>query len=936
MIVSSNQTATIAFIDSQIDNYAVLIAGIQPKTQVVILDSTTNGIVKITDTLQQGQYTAVHLIAHGSPGCLYLGNSQLNLDTLNKYQQELKSWFCDPDTSSLLIYGCEVAAGDAGGEFISRLQQLTGAKIAATKTLTGNKDLGGNWELETTTTEMIVNLAIAESTRLTYQGILADFIVTTADDEDDGDVDGDDLSLREAIVAANNTSGTDTITFDSNISHINLTQGTLSITDGLDIKGLGSDALTIDGGNQNFAVFTIGDQNLLTPTFTVAMDGVTITGGNSSESGGGILNLENLKISNSVVSGNTTAKDGGGIFNLIGTAEIINTVISNNTATYGGGVSNYLGSTILNQSTISGNTAIKNGGGLDNYAGAAVALYSRIEDNSANNGGAIGNHTGAIAVVYSVVSGNTANGNGGGIYNENGEATITLSYINNNSSNFGGGIASQKENSATVISNSVVSGNTANFGGGVSNYQGNVNISASTVSGNSATDEGGGVSTFFGESNIINSTISGNWANKGGGVSNLNGQTVILSSTLTNNSAFSGSGVISYYATTVLASSIIAGNNNSSDVAGQFFITAGNNLIGEYPSGTLRDRGEVINLVNGENGDLVGTTDNPIDPKLGELQDNGGFTPTHALLPGSPAIDAGGDYGIVGDQRGGNFVRPVGLGNDIGAFELQNPISTRKNDFLVGGSNNNEIQGLAGNDTIIGLDGNDTLKGNAGHDTIDGGNNDDLINGGVGQDLLQGDQGNDLLKGGAGNDTVIGGAGDDTLKGGKGQDLLVGEDGNDSLKGGRGHDTLLGARGQDTLQGYKGDDVIEGGEDADKLYGQNGNDILNGGLGNDTIIGGTGNDAIVGAEGTDVLRGGAGQDVFFLDSYGENDLIVDFTDGVDKFNLTGELDFNRLTIDDNHDHTAAIIYDTSDNYEIVATVKGIQATELTIQDFLNT
>jgi CSLREA domain-containing protein len=511
MIVSPNQRAAIAFIDSQIDNYEALIAGIQPQIQVVLLDSATNGIVKISKTLQQGQYTDVHLIAHGSPGCLYLGNSQLNLDTLSNYQQELQSWFdyasLNINPSSLLIYGCEVAAGDAGAEFINKLQQLTGAKIAATKTLTGNKDLGGNWQLETTTAEMTVDLAIAESTRLSYQGILADFVVTTAEDEEDGNLDQNDLSLREAIATANNTPGTDNITFDSNINYIKLTQGTLSITDALNIQGSGADALTIDGGNQNFGVFAIGDQNLLTPTFTVAMDGVTITGGNSPDPGGGILNLENLKLSNSVVTGNTTAKDGGGIYNFIGTTEIINTTISDNTATYGGGVANYLGSTIVNYSTISGNTAWKNGGGLDNYLGASVVTYSRIEDNFAYNGGGVGNHTGAIAVVYSLVSGNTANGNGGGIYNDNGEATVAVSYVKDNKSNFGGGIASQQENSTTVIYSSMISGNSANTGGGIGNYKGNIDTSGSTISGNYATNQCGETSTYFADSNVVDSTV---------------------------------------------------------------------------------------------------------------------------------------------------------------------------------------------------------------------------------------------------------------------------------------------------------------------------------------------------------------------------------------------------------------------------------------------
>ena len=86
----------------------------------------------------------VHIISYGGPGCLYLGNSQLSLDTLKHYAPQLQQW----DIDYLLLYGCHVAAGDAGEEFVSKLRGLTGADIAASKSVTGTAVKAGNWELE--------------------------------------------------------------------------------------------------------------------------------------------------------------------------------------------------------------------------------------------------------------------------------------------------------------------------------------------------------------------------------------------------------------------------------------------------------------------------------------------------------------------------------------------------------------------------------------------------------------------------------------------------------------------------------------------------------------------------------------------------------------------------------------------------------------------
>ncbi|NEO29875.1 MAG: DUF4347 domain-containing protein [Symploca sp. SIO3C6] len=157
-------------IDQKVGDYKILAAGVKSGAKVLIIDFHRDGVEQITVALQEHiEISSIHIVSHGSPGCLYLGNSQLSLDTLNQYAPQLRSWF----SPALLLYGCNVACGDAGAEFIERLNQLTGAKIAASATPTGNKALGGNWELEVTTDEMAVSLAFAIALQESYSGVLA-------------------------------------------------------------------------------------------------------------------------------------------------------------------------------------------------------------------------------------------------------------------------------------------------------------------------------------------------------------------------------------------------------------------------------------------------------------------------------------------------------------------------------------------------------------------------------------------------------------------------------------------------------------------------------------------------------------------------------------------------------------------------------------------
>ncbi|BAY86679.1 hypothetical protein NIES267_61900 [Calothrix parasitica NIES-267] len=171
-----NTTSTLVFIDAGVDNYQFLVDGAIPAAEVFVLDKTADGIEQISQVLQQRQnIDAVHIISHGSPGSLYLGNSQLSLDTFNSYANQLQQW----DVRNLVLYGCNVAAGDAGEEFIAKLHNLTGAEIAASKTLTGSADKGGNWELEVNLGQQKPALAFKTSVMAAYEGVLAATVLAT-------------------------------------------------------------------------------------------------------------------------------------------------------------------------------------------------------------------------------------------------------------------------------------------------------------------------------------------------------------------------------------------------------------------------------------------------------------------------------------------------------------------------------------------------------------------------------------------------------------------------------------------------------------------------------------------------------------------------------------------------------------------------------------
>jgi predicted outer membrane repeat protein len=425
----------------------------------------------------------------------------------------------------------------------------------------------------------------------------------------------------------------------------NLTGSVVSGNTAGDLGG-GIDAVTANLTNSNVSGNLSGFSGGGIQADTANLTGSVVNRNTASEFGGGI-DADTMKLANSTVSGNH-ADVGGGLVGVAAT--LTDSTVSGSTANDDGGGLIVTTATLL-RSNVSANSARLDGGGI--FATTAKLTDSTVGGNHASrNGGGINATTATL--TRCTANGNTAGGNGGGML-VTGTATLTNSTVGGNSAGGdGGGIA--------TLTGTIVVGNSAEQVGGI------VTLTGSTVSGNTAVFDGGGIAAVG--ASLTNSTVSGNTAGRtGGGAFTALGLT-LLNVTVTDNSAHTGGGVFAQGGGASARNSIIAGNlvdfsGTCPDVSSAF-TSGGHNLIG--------DGGGSTGFINGANGDQVGTAANPIDPRLAPLAHNGGPTRTHALPPGSPAIDRGDNAGAPAtDQRGARRARDGdGNGNkvvDIGAFE---------------------------------------------------------------------------------------------------------------------------------------------------------------------------------------------------------------------------------------------------------------------------
>jgi hypothetical protein len=318
---------------------------------------------------------------------------------------------------------------------------------------------------------------------------------------------------------------------------------------------------------------------------------------------------------------------------------------------YGGGILNDQATLILTNCSVVDNIAYSGGGGIYSNDGGSVTIVNSIISGNHAAGGKYpyggGVAGGSLTIINSTISGNSAVGApltfgaGGGIA---GGGTMTNSTITGNYAGLeGGGISGGGAITNCTISNNGAGGGTNNFPGMGGGIYGGGSISNCTISGNSVFGAvfkgpglGGGIYAV-GTVTISNSTFSDNYVIEyGNGAGICNQATLEIGNTILNRGVF-GENVF----------------NNGGTIT-----SAGYNLSNDDGGGYLNGPGDLINT----------------DPLLGPLQDNGGPTQTHALLPGSSAVDAG-DPSFAPppwyDQRGPNFYRLRNDRIDIGSFEVQ-------------------------------------------------------------------------------------------------------------------------------------------------------------------------------------------------------------------------------------------------------------------------
>ncbi len=464
-------------------------------------------------------------------------------------------------------------------------------------------------------------------------------------------------SLRSAIIAMNADPGTATkiIELQAGTFSLSLPGNDDSANSGdLDITST-AHSLIIRGKGTTGANATIIDASLLNDrVFHIVNPGT-------------IVQFENLVIKGGKITG--TGPGGGGIFNNGGNVTISNVVFDSNSAIGNQG-----------KATISGSVPITGFPGFNGQGGALFASAGSvmsISDTTFSSNSTKGGESGFVFDTGNalVTAGQGGAGQGGAVFADG--ATIT--FINSTfSANGVTGGASRALNFLDAPVNGGAGGDA--HGGAIFARNGALTIINSTFSANSA--QAGNASNGYGY--FQTATSGGNGGNGlGGAVASENQSLIITNSTLFNNTTLAGTKGLGDGTAYSLNGNIVivppgpdgaAGNAQGGGVSIIGSGTINNTIVAGSIGGDIAQSGGTLsggfNLIQDGSGGLANTI--KANPLLGPLTNNGGPTATFALLPGSPAINAGSNAlipaGVTTDARG--LPRTYNTTIDIGAVEI--------------------------------------------------------------------------------------------------------------------------------------------------------------------------------------------------------------------------------------------------------------------------
>jgi filamentous hemagglutinin family protein len=440
------------------------------------------------------------------------------------------------------------------------------------------------------------------------------------------------------------------------------------------VLSLNASSFSQNAARNGGAIALVGGQlNLVTTDFVDNQ--ASDSGGAIRSQFGGVLDI----VDSNFLRNQALNDAGGAISDNSGTTRITGGTIIDNAALIGGGIEATASRLTLDNVTVANNRSAESGGGIEVTSMLQTLIEnSRILNNRTTvtgNGGGLGSYQSPVTIRDTTVSGNRSVNMGGGLEGYESDFLLERVTLTDNTALFGGGISNRSVTgvaTTTITDSQILRNQVTQSGGGVFVLGDAVTqIQRTTIGQNTAGNNGGGIGlqVSLGEVatlNITNTTLSQNTTGVDGGGLSIGGlgdiTANLTNATIANNTADPtgttggrGGGVFNQVARPMqLNNTIVANNRNAiaADVAGNF-TDQGNNLIG---------------ISNGATGfttsPLVGTSAAPIDPLLAPLANYGGLTQTIALLPGSPAINAG-NSAIPTDQRG---IARVGVA-DIGAFE---------------------------------------------------------------------------------------------------------------------------------------------------------------------------------------------------------------------------------------------------------------------------
>jgi Ca2+-binding RTX toxin-like protein len=984
--MTSTRPLTLVLVDSTVDQYQSLVQNLRSEAEVVVLDPNQDGVEQITEVLTtRNNIESLHILSHGDAGRVYLGSTQLSSETLNHYRDRIQDWQRSLTAdSNILLYGCEVAAGRDGQQFVRDLSELTQASVAASTNLTGSEALGGDWELEFATGEIHAPLIFRDEAIAAYESVLGVLLEESFRNSDVTD---------KSFIVETGTVGTTV----SDAPFLTARPAGAAPSGGLagnpgtpDLAGDG--ALRLTGNANNQATFVLYNKPIsssqgLSITFDFfAYNSTTGQGGDgisfflvdaaetrpiTAGGFGGSLGYAN--------SGGTTGIEGGYVgigFDEFG--NFSNGVAPNDEGRVGGPGPR------ADSIAVRGSEA-----NSYKYLRGTGSLSGGIDNNTATNRDA------ARRTVQIDIAPVTAAGTGGqlsikidlngdGDFSDPDEAPIELqnydltATANNGAlpANFKFGFASSSGSATNIheIQNLKIFDSVPGItftGTGVTTNPTTGAVSLTTAEGGTPTT----VSVVLGSKPTGSVTLNLTNGDPTEGTLSVPALTFTTDNwfkpqtfTITPVDDTLPDGSITYNIGTTFTSTdpAYSGLNpadftviNTDNEAGGATpppttnpppvvptitppeVAPGGTIavpgltatdpdgIGFYTIATIPPAAQgtlfLGNPTQGGTPIRVGQTLTPTEIGQVFFQAGTGFTSTDFTYT---ATDARGATSAPRRVEFGEICRPG------------NPINGTNGRNRQDGQNgvNDTIFGRGGNDRIRGLSCNDVLDGGAGNDRILGGTGRDTVRGRTGNDKLLGGAGADNLNGGVGNDRLTGGDGDDVLNGRRGLDLLVGGNGDDVMNGGLRNDRLRGGLGDDLVDGGRGDDFVKGGGGNDTLRGRVGRDTLVGFGGNDTLAGGLGNDLLVGSAGADRLSGNRGRDVFEYRSLQDGgDTIADFSARQDSINLSrisGGRSFGSFVRLSQSGSDTLVQVRGGSGLTLLATLTGVTASSVTANSFV--